>query len=146
MTAADASRLRALEQAYRATTYRVEVPAGSGIAIRVGDRHGALDALLAERAAASWMYVTAYNPGSVRRSDAENEEAQRRLVEDVTRGGAVAIYRGFSVGDDGAWPPEPSLLVLGPSRDEARAIGRRFGQLAVVCGERGGPAELLWCT
>ena len=138
--------MNALEQAYRATTYRVDVDGSAVIALRIGERSDALDALLASRGVTSWTYVTAYNPASVRRSDAENELGQRRLVEDVNRGGAVAVYHGASVGDDGAWPPEPSLLVLGPSREEARAIGRRFGQLAVVYGERGSVAELLWCS
>ncbi|MHA4899884.1 DUF3293 domain-containing protein [Enterococcus faecium] len=42
------------------------------------------------------------------------------------------------------WPPEASLLVLGVPAAEAEELGRRFGQVAVVVGERGGAGRLLW--
>ncbi|GIS62390.1 MAG: hypothetical protein CM1200mP2_46150 [Planctomycetaceae bacterium] len=41
------------------------------------------------------------------------------------------------------WEPEISLLVLGIERDDAVAIGRRFDQVAIVCGRTGGVAELV---
>jgi hypothetical protein len=141
----EASRRRALEQAYRATTYRVDVPGQPFIAIRVGEHDDALDALLAARGVGSWTYITAYNPGSVPLSDAENERRHHELLADVARCGAVAVFDGLGVGDDG-WPPEPSLLVLGVGRDEACSLGRKHGQVAVVYGERGKPAELVWCN
>jgi hypothetical protein len=141
----EASRLRALEQAYRATTYRVDVPGRPSIVIRVGGQGDALEALLVAHGAGSWAYVTAHNPGSVPLSGAENERRHRELVADVARCGAVAVFDGLGVGDDG-WLPEASLLVLGMGREEARSLGRKHGQVAVVYGERGKPAELLWCT
>ena len=50
---------------------------------------------------------------------------------------------GEGIGDDSA---EESLLVLGISRGKAVALGRAFGQLAVVTGRRGGGAQLVSCA
>ena len=52
----------------------------------------------------------------------------------------LTVFEGESVLDPAAWPPEPSLLILGMSPDEARSLGRQFGQLAIVVGRRGEPA------
>ena len=54
------------------------------------------------------------------------------------------FYHGEGKGDDGAWPAEPSLLILGVGEDEAAALARRFGQAAFVYGDRGAAARLVW--
>jgi hypothetical protein len=43
------------------------------------------------------------------------------------------------------WQPEESLLVLGISRDEARTLGRAYGQNAILFGDAGGRLWLLAC-
>jgi hypothetical protein len=43
----------------------------------------------------------------------------------------------------GQWHAEPSVLVAGIGRREARAMGRRFGQLAILVGHAGLPARLV---
>jgi hypothetical protein len=55
------------------------------------------------------------------------------------------MFLGEGIGDDGAWPPEPSILVLGIEREAAVQLGRLFGQRAIVCGELGGLATLVLC-
>jgi len=55
-------------------------------------------------------------------------------------------FPGEGSGDDGQWPPERSLLILGILRDDAIRLGRDFGQRAVVYGEQGGRALLLPCS
>ena len=132
----------ALDAAFRATSFFVDGPAGR-FAIRVGRPCAALDSLLEEHGAATWAYVTAYNPGSSPTPAAANVAGQRELEQAVGEAG-YRYYRGEGAGDDGAWPPEPSLLVLGVSEAEGAALARRFGQLAIVFGERGGPARLVW--
>jgi hypothetical protein len=47
-------------------------------------------------------------------------------------------------GDTQDWPAEPGVLVLGMSAAHARRLGRRFRQNAVVIGERGKDARLVW--
>ena len=41
---------------------------------------------------------------------------------------------------------EESVLVLGLDETKAVALGRTFGQRAVIVGERGRPARLAWIT
>ena len=92
----------------------------------------------------SWAYVTAHNPRSVPLPSEENRARHRRLEAEV-RARGFAAFVGQSVGDDGTWPPETSLLILGISRSEAVALGFTHGQRAVVWGALGEPARLLFC-
>jgi Protein of unknown function (DUF3293) len=129
-----------LDAAYRATVYTAETPAGP-VALRIGESNADLDRLLDARGVSSWAYVTAHNPGSRSAPSLENEACQRELRAAVAKTGFV-FYEGAGVGH--GWPPEPSLLVLGISESDASALGRRFGQNAIVFGELGEPARLVW--
>ncbi len=131
-----------LEAAYRTTSYFVDGPGGRFV-VRVGRPSPEADALAATHGAAAWAYVTAYNPGSVA-APSERNQARQRELEQAIMGAGYRFYRGEGVGDDGGWPAEPSLLVLGADEAAAAALGRRFGQAAVVFAERGGPARLVW--
>lgn len=53
------------------------------------------------------------------------------------------IVPGVGVGETG-WREE-SFLIVGNSRDVARALGRRYGQNAIVAGRTGEPAALVYC-
>ena len=128
-----------LENAYRATTYTASVP----LLLRVGQRSVLLDAVLEEWKVEEWAYLTAWNPRSVPRPLAENNAAQDELVA-ALRARGLAVFHGVGVGDDGDWPPEPSVLALGIGRDDALALARKHGQAAILVGRRGGPAELAW--
>lgn len=130
--------------AYRATAFRVEDPAGP-FDIRVGASCPALDALLARVGARRWAYVTAHNPGGLPRDAAVNAADERRLEARVQEAGLAAIP-GRGIGADGTWPPEASLLILDIARDDAIALAREFGQEALVVGERGAPASLVFCS
>lgn len=141
MNADDRERLFA---AYRRTAFQVRAPGGS-LTLRVGQTHAELDDLLAAHQARSWAYLTACNPGSVRLIDGENARRQSALADAVSRFGLPA-FEGEGVGDDGRWPPEPSLLVVGITKEAALDLGRRFGQAAIVFGERDSAAELLDCS
>ncbi len=137
------SRRGELLGAYLATTYVVRLPDGS-IPIRVGERQPALDALLIEQEAGAWAFVTAHNPGSIPEDAPANQKRQRALEAELAARG-FSCLAGESRGDDGAWPPEASVLVLGISIEEAVALARRHGQAAIVFGVYGGVAELVWC-
>jgi hypothetical protein len=136
-----APRKVTLDAAYRATTYFVDGPSGR-FALRVGQASAEVDALAAAHQVGAWTYITAYNPGSVAAPSERNEQRQQELEQAVAESG-YPFYSGEGKGD-GDWPAEPSLLVLGVSEAEAAAMARRFGQAAVLFGERGEPARLLW--
>jgi hypothetical protein len=134
----------ALLAAYRKTSYLADTPAGR-LCIRIGEAHPVLDTLLTARGLRSWAYVTAHNPGSVPLTAAENRARHTRLEADVRARGYEA-FTGEGVGDDGEWPPEASLLILGMPRGEATALGHAHAQRAVVWGGVGEPALLLTCS
>ena len=130
-----------LVQAYVGSLYRVFPPGSPEHVLRIGQRHPAFDARLAESSGRSWVVLTAWNPGSVPRTAEENADAQRALVAALERAGLVSWpARGESPERD--WVEE-SLCVLDLDREQARALARRFGQLAVVQGERSGEASLV---
>jgi hypothetical protein len=132
-----------LERAYLATTYRVHEPEGS-IDLRIGQASAPLDRLLDRNKAPTWAFVSAANPGSVMLAPADNSRRHAALVEAVQFGGFCFI-EATGIPADASWPPEPNLLIFGISRSAARLLGRRFGQLAVLAGRRGGVPELVWC-
>ena len=141
-----------LLEAYRRTRYCADLPDGE-VVLRIGECSPGLDGLLAARGAHAWAFITADNPGSfidTSTIDAEtiypggNAARRARLLAHV-QGLGLAWFAGRATADVGDWPAEESLLVLGLDLDEARALGRRFGQLAVVAGVHGGPAWLVTC-
>ena len=126
-----------LVAAYRAADYVVREP---HVVIHVGEPNGALDALVAQTGGAA--FLSAANPGSERRSEAENGRLAAALREAV-EGAGWRCLEGEGRDPGGAWPAEPSLLVLGILRKEAVEIARRFGQNGFVWCERGAAPELV---
>lgn len=128
-----------LADAYLRTAYLVPSLA---LDLRIGCAHPALDELLARQGLRTWAFISAANPGSALLPDTEN----RSRAEQLQRMAAPwPHWPGHGLGLEGDWPPEESLLILGITREEALALGREFGQLAIVAGCAGGTAELCWC-
>jgi hypothetical protein len=132
-----------LTDLYKATTFRVESPAGH-IDIRVGERHSPLDALLSRHSATEWAYITAWNPGSQPLSADQNALAHLTLLQTIRDRGFVC-HIGNGIPDNEGWAPERSVWIAGIGRAEAIALGVRFGQNAIVVGTIGGIAELAFC-
>ncbi len=132
-----------LWKAYEATDYLADTPWGT-LSIRIGRRNARLDALLARFDAKTWAFVTAHNPGSELLDDASNAARHELLLAAIERR-RFPCFPGRGCGEDGTWPAEESLLVIGISPEQAAEIGRLFGQYAVVCGCLGDPAELFPC-
>lgn len=121
--------------AYHATTYRVDLPDGQCIALRIGEANSALAALHDEHGVSGSVFVTAWNPFGDAWSEAENGEAMERLFGWL-RTSNYAWLNGSGIGDDGNWPPEASVLVLGASQAVANELCVLFEQNAVlVCGK-----------
>ena len=133
----------AVHDAFARTEFRAQV-GRERIAIRVGEPSAALDALLAERGASTWAYVTAWNPHATHLPPAENAKRHDELVRSLAAE-ARPFFEGEGVGDSGDWPPERSVLVLGIREADALRLARRFGQEAIVAGVRSQPARLVYC-
>lgn len=129
--------------AYSQTSHWVDAPDGP-IRLRVGERSQALNSLLDSFGVKRWAFITASNPGSVRCSGEENGKRQMALVGRAHLLGFHTLP-GRGIGENGDWPPEESLLILGIPREVARTLGAGFGQNAIIVGQYGEEAELLHC-
>lgn len=58
---------------------------------------------------------------------------------------SFTYYYGEGVPDNRNWPPEASFWVLGISKQDAIALGKKWEQRAIVFGRRGAVAELVAC-
>ena len=130
-----------LQEVYLNTSYWVE-EVKRPFKIRIGKSNPQLENLLVGYGATSWAYITAFNPRSIPLTFEENERQHVELLHATQRLGCRTLG-GHGVGDEGVWPPEKSLLILGIDRYGAYELGRHFGQNAIIVGERGGPPELL---
>lgn len=126
--------------AYEAADYAVF--ADPEIRFRIGEANEGLDDLLEGAAAQCAAFLTAVNPRSERKPPDENVAAMRSLESEVSAAGFPWLP-GEGRDPHGQWPPEPSLFVLGISVEEAAALGRRYGQNAIVFVEKGLPPELV---
>ncbi len=126
-----------LIRAYLNTTYEVYKP---DMRIRIGEHNEKLEKLLIEQGENSWMFITAHNPGSRKLNDKENSERNSSLLADLN---SYKVFKGRGIGDTEKWDPEESYLVLGIPLSEATALGKKYGQNAIVFGGSGGLPELV---
>ncbi|QDU71923.1 DUF3293 domain-containing protein [Mucisphaera calidilacus] len=126
---------RELLEAYRATSYTAETPAGV-ITLRVGQTCRAMRRLMGEHGVMTAVYLTAANPGSEVLSDAENAARLAELDASLDRDG-FDYYVGRAIADAGDWPDEASRLVLGMTRAEGARLALRMGQHAFLACDRG---------
>ena len=128
-----------LMEAYEAADYVVfEQPE---LVLKIGEPSRRLDALLEHEGAETAVFVTAANPRSEKKSAAENAEALEAL-DQLIRASGYPWRAGEGREPDGSWR-EASRLVMGIYRENAEALGRLFGQNAIVFVEKGAAPELL---
>lgn len=136
-----------LMSAYRATRYVIRPHACTGgmeQVLRAGALHPALDRALAAKGHKEWAFITAWNPGSQRRDKSENKRAQDQLLSQLVAGGWTVVD-AVGQSDDGGWS-EPSFFIPGMPRAEAERFGCAYGQVAVLAGRTGAPADLVLCA
>ena len=109
--------------------------------LKIGEPSRRMDALLEQEGATTAAFLTAANPRSKPQSPAQNASALSALDQLVAASG-YPWRAGEGREPDGSWV-EPSRLVIGIYRENAEALGRLFGQNAIVFIEKGGPPELL---
>lgn len=126
-----------LIDAYNATRFTVFEPS---ITIKTESVNESLDSLLEQYECDQWAYITSVNPFSETHTDVENEHSFESLKNDVSD---YQSFIGEGVGTDPAWKPEVSLLILGISKTEAKRLGNKYGQNAIVYGKAGKKAELV---
>ncbi|MEQ8710237.1 MAG: DUF3293 domain-containing protein [Rhodospirillales bacterium] len=118
-----------LLEAYAQTEFHVF--SDPPLVLRIGARNNAMQDLFARTGSSSAAFVTAWNPYSEPRTEAENIRAQDQLMREVHDAGYSHVP-GEGRDPSGLWPGEASLLISGISRPEAEALGQRYGQNAIV--------------
>jgi hypothetical protein len=114
------------------------------LVLRIGEPSPRLDALLEAEGATAAVYITAANPRSEQKTDAENESAGATLDELLARSG-YPRYAGEARDPENRRAAEASVLVIGIYRDNAVTLARIFGQNAIVLIEKGKAPELVIC-
>ena len=111
------------------------------LVLKIGVPSPRLDALLEKELAPCAAFVTAANPRSKPRTQEENAEALAGLDQLLAASGYPS-RKGEGREANGSWV-EPSRLVIGITRENAEALGRLFGQNAIVFIEKGRAPELV---
>lgn len=87
-------------------------------------------------------FITAWNPLSVPLGADENAERQRALARELAQRG-LRVIDGVGQHPEHTWPGEASFLVLGCSLDDAKALGERHGQNAIVWADADAIPQLV---
>jgi putative PIN family toxin of toxin-antitoxin system len=124
-----------LIESYERALYALD----SGVVLRVGVREPGLERLLERHGAATAAFVTAANPRGEAQDPALNEAAMAALRSSLS----PPWLPGEGRDPEGGWRAEPSVLVLGMTRADAEALGRRLEQNAIVFVEKGRAPELV---
>ena len=138
----DAERAE-MAAAYRSTAYMVDAP-GAPIALRVDQPSPELDELLERFGQRDWVFITGYNPRSEQVDPEENKRRHSALRERIDGMGLTA-FEARGVDDEGEWPSEKGLVVLGLDRDAGTGLGRELEENAILVGRRGGVPALVFC-
>lgn len=132
----------ALENAFRATTYRVEA-GGAVFELRIDEGHAAFSSWLKERGISNWGIVTACNPGGKLAPEPNvprNLRLQERIVEHAWR-----HVPACNCADAGDWPDEPGFCVFDVEESALGRLAVEFGQTAIVCGSADdGRGKIVW--
>ena len=126
--------------AYQQTEYRVlgDVPA----VLQVGVRCAQLALLQRLHQTDCSAFVTACNPRGELLEQPINARRQAALALEISRLGRLAID-GIGQHPAGGWPPEPSFLVPGLTREAAQQLGRQFEQNAILWSDADAVPELI---
>lgn len=117
---------------------------GGVVPLTIGSVSPSLRSLHERYGVGSSAFITAWNPASVPLAQDENDRRQAELKLAVEAAG-YALLPGIGEDPSGHWPGERSTLVLGISREDAIALGVRFGQIAIVWSDVDAVPVLVLC-
>lgn len=133
------------EAAYRATEYRVPLPALDDLVLRVDRQDATADRKLRDLCGVRthWAVLTPCNPVSQMLDDATNARRLRECEAALAqRGLRYCLARNHD--PQGEWPDEPGFLLCDPPAGAAEELGREFGQNAILLGTLSEAPGLLW--
>jgi len=136
---------RTLALAYLSADYLLEslIPEdGKWVLFRFDQPSPAIAAQLDLFNIQSFAIITAFNPGSRRFNREENLLRHAQLREQLAPHCRI-LLNSTSQSPDGYWK-EPGFWALDVDPDQAAFLGRAYGQLAIVCWQRGESPKLWW--
>ncbi|MDO8907281.1 MAG: DUF3293 domain-containing protein [Pseudohongiella sp.] len=110
--------------------------------LKIGQPNTPLILLHQHHQVTSSAYITAWNPYSDKTSPEQNTQRQSQLLSDMQRD-SYPVYQGEGKHPSGDWDCEASLLVLGISLEDARALGYKWEQNAIVWSGADGVPQLI---
>ena len=128
---------------YRAATYRVDSPAHT-INLTIDEYSKELESLHSHYQVASSAFITAYNPYSEPTAPEANRAAQEALMTQIEALHLPSIP-GAGVCADIDSSPEPSVLILGISFEQAIALAHQYRQNAFVFNDKTAIPTLHLC-
>lgn len=135
-----------LLRAYRETSYIVASDEAGGaegrFTLNIGIASLPLMSLYRHHGVDCAAFITAFNPHSRREAGTRNHAMQAQLRAWTERHGYFYL-KGVGQHPTGAWPGEPSLLILGLPLAQAKSLGRVYGQNAVVWCDHDAVPQLL---
>lgn len=131
-----------LEAVFRATIYRVFLPAGI-CDLRADVTSETLRCWLETAGAAEFAILTAHNPGGERCDEEENAARQSQLECDLLAAG-FEPYAGENVAVGGGWPDEETSFVPALPLTQAVALAAKYGQAALIHGGSDGLPRIVW--
>jgi len=133
-----------LIQAFLETHYRVHQPGPDApqLTLRVGQASPGLSALHQAHGVDCSAFLTAYNPFAKKVSLEVNLKRQGELKQELSSRSLIFLL-GEGQHPTNGWEPEPSVLALGLSLEDAKAMGRKYDQAAIVCIGPTGVPELV---
>lgn len=114
-----------------------------GICLLVHEHNPALDVFLLDNNAQHWAIITAYNPSSQIIDNQLNNKSHLDLCKRLDEAGKV-YFPAVNRDPSGDWPDEKSLIVLDIIEEVARDLAASFGQNALLYGQMGQAARLVW--
>lgn len=134
----DSDALKTLRKSYSEALYRVDTPAGQTV-LRPDENWAIHENILQCN---EFIYITAWNPGSLPLSDSLNRENNFRLLSELKRC-ASFILEGFSESESGEWREE-SFFAADVGIETGRKLQKQFGQNAFLYGKKGRKIELIF--
>ena len=112
------------------------------INIKINTANKSLAGYLKKNKHDTYCYITAWNPGSVNKSEKINKKNNLLLAEDLKK---YSFFPGLGTPGDGSeCSPEESFLVFGIEEDKAIELMNKYGQKAIVYGSTADGARLIY--
>lgn len=107
--------------------------------LKIGEQNDGARILLASFGVTGGAFLTAWNPGSQKLSEDENDDRQMALLSEIE---ALRLNYLVGFGEREDWR-EYSYFVLGPSMQTATELAQSFDQNAFVYVNESGMPELV---